>query len=131
MTKVKATRRTMLRVGTMLAISAAACLAAPERAAAQDGPRMGEYKLVQVALTTGSVSGLIVLRADGSYELHDMPARSFRGRGTYRYDAGAKRVVWLSGINQEMGRGGTFSTERGGQVHRIALGPRTYAINGD
>ena len=92
---------------------------------------MGEYKLVQVALTTGSVTGLIVLRADGTDELYDMPARNFRSRGTYRYDPVQKRVFWLSGVNYEMGRGGTFSVEEGGRVHRIAMGPRAYAINGD
>jgi hypothetical protein len=92
---------------------------------------MGEYKLVQVALTTGSVTGLIVLRADGTYELYDMPARSLRSRGNYRYDAAQKRVFWLSGVNYEMGRGGTFSAEQGGRVHRIAMGPRVYAISGE
>ena len=97
---------------------------------AQEGPRLGEYKLVQVALTTGSVTGLIVLRGDGTYELYDMP-RTLRSRGNYRYDPAQKRVVWLSGVNYEMGRGGTFSVEQGGRVHRIAMGPRTYAINGD
>ena len=123
-----AARRAFLRAG-------AGCLSAvmfAAMASAQDqGPRMGEYKLVQVALTTGTVTGLIVLRADGTYELYDMPARSLRSRGNYRYDPAQKRVFWLSGVNYEMGRGGTFSAEQGGRVHRIAMGPRVYAINGD
>ena len=121
-------RRAMLRVGAGCLAAATLAVVAP----AQDqSPRMGEYKLVQVALTTGSVTGLIVLRADGTYELYDMPARSLRSRGNYRYDPAQKRVVWLSGVNYEMGRGGTFSAEQGGRVHRIAMGPRTYAINGE
>lgn len=120
--------RAVLRAGAGCVVVAALAVVAP----AQDQePRMGEYKLVQVALTTGSVTGLIVLRADGTYELYDMPARNFRSRGTYRYDPVQKRVFWLSGVNYEMGRGGTFSVEEGGRVHRIAMGPRAYAINGD
>jgi len=123
---MRAKRRAFLRSAALAAV----IFALP--ASAQDaGPRMGEYKIVQVALTTGSVTGLIVLRADGTYELYDMPARSFRSRGNYRYDPAQKRVAWLSGVNHEMGRGGTFSVEQGGRVHRIAMGPRVYAINGD
>lgn len=123
---MRAKRRVFLR----LMAFAAGVYALP--AWAEDvGPRTGEYKIVQVALTTGSVTGAIVLKADGTYELYDMPARSFRSRGNYRYDAAQNRVVWLSGVNHEMGRGGTFSVEQSGRVHRIAMGPRVYAINGD
>ena len=111
----------------MAALFAGLALAGADPAAAQDGPRMGEYQLRQ---GNGEVwTGNIVLRGDGTYELYDMPTRHFRGKGGYRYDAAASRVVWLSGINKDMGRGGTFSAEKGGRAHIIRLGTNTYAIN--
>lgn len=121
---------TTRRAAMIAAVASMALAGLAPSAEAQEAPRLGEYKLVQVALTTGSVTGLIVLRGDGTYELYDMP-RTLRSRGNYRYDPAQKRVLWLSGVNYEMGRGGTFSVEQGGRVHRIAMGPRTYAINGD
>ena len=121
-------RRVALR--TMLfAIVMAAGLA--PRAEAQDGPRMGAYKVVLVQLPTGTVTSLLVLQPGGVYEVYDMPARTLRSRGNYRYDAAARRMIWLSGLNHEMGRGGTFTVEEGGRVHRILMGPKVYAISGD
>jgi len=128
MAAIATMRRGVARTA-VLALLAAASLAAADDAAAQEGPRLGEYKLRQ---GTGEVwTGTIVLKGDGVYELYDMPTRNFRGRGNYRYDAAAARVRWLSGINYEMGRGGTFTVQQGGRIHRITMGVVTYAINGE
>jgi hypothetical protein len=81
-------------------------------------------------LTSRSVGGYMALKEGGVYELYHAD-RSLRGRGTYRYDPAQKRVFWLSGVNYEMGRGGTFTAEQGGKVHRILWGPKAYAINGE
>lgn len=96
-------------------------------AVAQDAPRLGTYKIVSVV--TGTTTQL-VLRDGGVYEIYNFPTNEFRGRGTYRFDPAARRVIWLSGINHEMGRGGTFLIEDGGTVHRIVLGQAVSAING-
>jgi hypothetical protein len=117
-------------LGTMLLALVLAVGLSPS-AEAQEGPRLGAYKVVLVQLTSGVSTSQLVLQAGGAYEVYDMPARSLRSRGTYRYDAAARRVIWLSGLNHEMGRGGTFTVEEGGRVHRILMGPKVYAINGD
>ena len=121
-------RRAALRT-MLIAVALAAGSAA--RAEAQDGPRLGEYKVVLVQLTSGTVTSQLVLQPGGVYEVYDMPARTLRSRGNYRYDPAARRMIWLSGLNYEMGRGGTFTVEAGGRVHRILMGPKVYAINGD
>jgi hypothetical protein len=86
---------------------------------------------VLVQGTSGTVSSLLVLEAGGVYEIYDMPGRTLRGSGTYRYDAAQRRVLWLTGHNYEMGRGGTFTVEEGGRVHGILMGQRVYAISGE
>jgi hypothetical protein len=100
--------------------------AAAPRAQADDGPRLGEYEL----LIDDVRHHYMVLKPGGVYEIYYASNREFRGRGTYRYDAAAKRVVWLSGLNYEMGRGGTFETGEGGRIHRIRLSPSSMAVNG-
>ena len=93
------------------------------------GPRLGIYDIVTVALTSGVSTNLLVLKAGGIYEILDRADNQVRSTGNYRYDAGSERVFWLSGLNFEMGRGGTFVIDEGG-AHRIKLGSKSYAING-
>lgn len=117
--------------GAMLVAGFYATGVAPPVHAQEAGPRLGTYKIVLVQLTSGTVSSLLVLKDGGVYEVHDMPGQSLRSRGNYRYDSAQRRVIWLSGLNYEMGRGGTFKVEQGGRVHRIQLGSKAYAISGE
>ncbi len=126
------TRRKYLRIAGGLAL--AGLLAAahmPVRAQGAAGPRPGTYKIVLVQLTTGTVTSHLELRADGTYQVFDLGSKEPRGSGTWRYDAAAQRVFWLSGLNRELGRGGAFTVEHGGRIHRISMGRQVYAINGD
>ena len=128
------TRRKYLRIvgGSALAVVGLLTTAPmPVRAQNAAGPRPGTYKIVLVQLTTGTVTSHLVLRADGTYQVFDLDSKEPRGTGTWRYDAGAQRVFWLTGLNREMGRGGSFTVEHGGRVHRISMGRQVYAINGD
>jgi hypothetical protein len=128
------TRRKFLRTGGGLALAAVGLLAAgpvPGQAQSAAGPRAGTYKIILVQLTTGTVTSTLVLRADGTYQVFDLNSKEPRGSGKWRYDAAAQRVFWLSGINHEMGRGGAFTVEHGGRIHRISMGRQVYAINGD
>jgi hypothetical protein len=128
------TRRKWFRVGGCLALAVfGPLLAAPGPGHAQSatGPRPGTYKIVLVQLTTGTVTSHLVLRADGTYQVFDLNSKEPRGSGTWRYDAAARRVFWLTGLNNEMGRGGAFTVEHGGRIHRISMGRQVYAINGD
>ena len=128
------TRRKWFRFGGCLALAAVALLAAghvPAQAQSAAGPRPGTYKIILVQLTTGTVMSTLVLRADGTYQVFEVNSKELRGSGTWRYDAAAQRVFWLTGLNHEMGRGGAFTVENGGRVHRISMGRQVYAINGD
>ena len=127
-------RRKCFRIGGHLALAAIGLLAAgPVSGQAQStaGPRPGTYKVILVQLTTGTVTSTLVLRADGTYQVFDLNSKEPRGGGTWRYDAAARRVFWLTGPNYEMGRGGAFTVEHGGRIHRISMGRQVYAINGD
>lgn len=100
----------------------------PDAGGATDGgPRLGKYKIVIVNLTSGVATGTLVLKAGGIYEIWDNGDAAPRGSGRYRYDAAAKRVVWIDGINFEMGRGGSFSIENG--AHKILWNNKAYAIS--
>ena len=97
---------------------------------ADDGPRAGRYKVYLVQLTTASYAYDLVLLDGGQYEVREFDD-SVRSRGEYSYNASESRVRWLSGLNYEMGRGGTFSIREGGTIHYILMGPKVYAINGE
>ena len=137
------TRRECFRIGGCLVLAAVGLLVAghvpgqaqsatgPRPTQSAAGPRPGTYKIVLVQLTTGTVTSHLLLRADGTYQVFDLNSKEPRGSGTWRYDAAAQRVFWLTGLNHEMGRGGAFTVEHGGRVHRISMGRQVYAINGD
>lgn len=126
-------RRGLIRLigGIVLAAAGLAPGGTVLQAQPATGPRPGTYKVILVQLTTGTVTAHLILRADGTYQVHDVGSREPRGTGTWKYDPAAKRVFWLTGLNNEMGRGGTFTVEEGGRVHRITMGRQVYAINGD
>ena len=72
-----------------------------------------------------SVSQYMIIRPGGIYEIYYYPTKEFRGRGTYEWDPVNAKVRWLSGINYEMGRGGSVDSDKGKDL--IILGTRTYA----
>jgi len=121
-------RRALLR-GAALGLLGFAAIG-PALAQGGSGPRLGTYKVVLVQLTTGSITNYLVLKEGGQYDVRELSGALYRS-GTYRYDEANRRVIWLSGLNYEMGRGGTFTVEEGGRVHRILMGPKVYAISGD
>ena len=125
------TRRANLGLIAAVALGLLSMAAVPVRAQGSSGPRPGTYKIVFVQLTTGTVTSTLVLRADGTYQVYDLGSREPRGGGTWKYDPVARRVFWLTGLNNEMNRGGAFTVEEGGRVHRISMGRQVYAINGD
>lgn len=100
---------------------------APTAPAGQGTPRAGTYEIVTVNLTSGVVTGRLVLKENGVYEVWEPGATAPRSTGHYRYDAAQQRVFWLDGLNYDLGRGGSFSVE--GNAHRIMLGTKTYAIS--
>jgi hypothetical protein len=122
----------MLRSALVRAVAMTAVLlvtVAFGAARAEEGPRAGRYKVYLVQLTTASyVYDLILL--DGShYEVREFD-NSLKSQGEYRYEPAEQRVRWLSGLNYDMGRGGSFSIKEGG-AHYILLGSKVYAINGE
>lgn len=122
----------MLRSAVMRSVALAVVLSAMTvfgAARADEGPRTGRYKVYLVQLTTASyVYDLILL--DGShYEVRESD-NSLKSQGEYRYEPAQQRVRWLSGLNYDMGRGGTFSIKEGG-AHYILMGSKVYAINGE
>ena len=121
-------RRSALASACLLAMTATMTASAPARA--DDGPRLGTYKICQANLTSAVCASRMNLKEGWQYEV-TWEDGSVRSRGEYSYDPGKQRVRWLSGLNYEMGRGGTFSIREGGRIHYILMGSKTYAINGD
>ena len=99
-------------------------------ARAEEGPRTGRYKVYLVELTTPSYVYDMVLLDGGHYEIRELDDL-VRSRGEYTFDPTASWVRWLSGLNYDMGRGGTFSIREGGRIHYILMGTKVYAINGE
>lgn len=118
------------RAALALVFAAGAMIAAWSGIARADtGPRPGVYKVYQVPFTEPSYVYDLILMADGRYEVREFD-NTLKSEGQYRYEAAEQRVYWLSGLNWEMGRGGTFSVKEGG-VHYILMGPKVYATNGE
>lgn len=113
-----------------LALLAAAVWPATAIAQSNEGPRPGRYRVYLVQFTTRTYTQDIVLHPDGRYEIFH-PSGNLYGSGRYEYEAAQQRVRWLSGPNQELGRGGSFSIREGGRVHYILMGRFVYAINGE
>lgn len=88
---------------------------------ANDDPLPGTYEIRHYRVTKAasdqsySITTYMVLKADGTYELYELPHRTLRSRGTYVFERGTRGqpgseglLVWKSGINHEMGRGGSY-----------------------
>ncbi len=106
---------------------AAGAMMAAWTARADSGPRPGVYKVYLVQFTNASYVYDLVLKEDGRYEVREFDD-TLKSSGEYRYDAAQQRVRWLSGLNYEMGRGGSFSIKENG-AHYILMGQKVYAIN--
>ena len=127
-----------------LALAALALAIACGAAQAADGPPAGRYEIrTGFAPPTKDnpkgydVLSYIILRADGSYELYYTEKNELRGRGTYTFEpgnAGAQGSVgivrWKSGINYEMGRGGSYFPRNAqyGCNHCFVLGRNVVAV---
>jgi hypothetical protein len=98
-------------------------------ARADDGPRLGIYKVYLAQFTDANYVYDLILKDGGRYEVREFD-NSLKSEGEYAYDASRTRVQWLSGLNYEMGRGGSFSIREGG-VHYILMGTKVYAINAE
>jgi hypothetical protein len=121
-------RRGALAHACLLAVTVMIVASAPARA--DDGPRLGIYKICQAILTSTNCASQMALKEGWRYEVM-WEDGTVRSQGEYSYDPGEQRVRRLSGQNYEMGRGGSFSIREGGRIHYILMGPKTYAINGD
>lgn len=122
----------MLRSAVVRAVAAVALLMATTifcGASAEEGPRAGRYKVYLVQLTTASYVYDLVLLDGGRYEVREFD-NSLKSQGEYRYEPAEQRIRWLSGLNYDMGRGGTFSIKENG-AHYILMGSKVYAINGE
>jgi hypothetical protein len=97
---------------------------------ADDGPRLGVYRVYLVPFTDATYVYDLVLMPEGKYEVREFD-NSLKSSGEYAYEESKSRVRWLSGLNYEMGRGGSFSIREGGAVHYILMGTKVYAINGE
>jgi hypothetical protein len=96
--------------------------------ASEDGPRPGKY-LIQSYGAPGAPPiflGSFVL--SGSSYKSFLPGDKPAGEGTYRYDAAAKKVTWLSGPFAGQ-YDGDFTIEREGKTHKIRLKRTTVATN--
>ena len=109
-------------IARALGCALAVFVLAGSAARAGDGPPMGRYEIrlhTYVAkaghMQPYSITSHLVLRADGTYEIYDLPGKALRSRGTYVYEAGTAGapgslgvIRWKSGLNHEMGRGGSY-----------------------
>lgn len=102
---------------------------ARDAAATAQGPRTGRYGIYSY----GAVSapplylGHFELMAGNRYRISRTSGEPYYGEGTYRFNAAASTVEWLSGPLAAPEWGGKFSAE--GARHRIALRARTIATN--
>lgn len=96
---------------------------AANAAAAAGGPQPGKYT---VTIGAGLFQGYLVLRPSGVYEML-LPGGKSGGNGTYRFDAGAGTVTWLSGPLTDPGWDGTQRFEADGKMRKIRIGKRAVA----
>lgn len=124
-----------------LAVIAIAMLYGPARGA--DGPPPGRYEIRSYTAMPDSPSvaygtpSYMVLQADGSYALYETKSNELRSRGTYVFEPGtagapgsAGLVRWKSGINYEMGRGGSYFPRNAAYKceHCIQMGSYVIAV---
>nr|AIA13783.1 Unknown Function [uncultured bacterium] len=104
------------------------CVWLPTGAAAEEGPRLGKYRILSYGATSipPLFLGSVVLEA-GKYTFF-LPGDKPAGEGRYEYDAAAKKVKWLSGPFLDKW-GGDFTIDREGKTHKIRLKSTTIATN--
>ncbi|MFO0989432.1 MAG: hypothetical protein U1F37_19070 [Alphaproteobacteria bacterium] len=127
----------------LLALAALAVVAVCGPAGAADGPPAGRYEIRSYTAIPDSPSTIygtpsyMVLGANGSYELYDTKSNELRSRGTYAFESGTAGapgsvglVRWKSGINYEMGRGGSYFPSNAAFKcqHCIQLGSLVIAV---
>lgn len=111
-------------------------------ALAEEGPPLGRYDIVNLTLLggellrPGSTTGYMIPREGGVYEDYDMTNNDVRSRGTYTLHPGEGRdgalwLWWRSGLNLEMGGGGSYfpNNERNRCKRCILLDTRVIAIH--
>ncbi|MGQ0709551.1 MAG: hypothetical protein ACT4NV_07340 [Rhodoferax sp.] len=103
-----------------------------EALALAQGPKPGRYVVqgVNVKSLFRIPYGDLVLESGGSYKRWNSD-KSYMGAGSYRYNAAARRVEWLSGPLSNPAWGGKFEVRAGGKVQTIYLKDSTIATNGD
>jgi hypothetical protein len=117
-------------------------LSAPAHAA--DGPPAGLYNIRLYAPTrvgdnaariNYSITSYMILRADGNYEVYEKATKALRSRGTYTYEPGKEglagsegRVRWKSGLNYEMGRGGSYFLKCTDGQYCLFIGVNAVAV---
>ena len=110
---------------------------------AADGPPAGRYEIRTYHAASDDrsrafgVVSYMILRAGGSYEFYDARSNELRSRGTYAFEPGtagapgsAGLVRWKSGINYDMGRGGSYFPRNAafGCDHCIQMGSYVIAV---
>ena len=109
-----------------------------------DGPPAGTYNIRQYTPTrigesfthiNYSITSYMILRADGNYEVYEKATKALRSRGTYTFEPGKEglagsegRVRWKSGLNHEMGRGGSYFLKFRDSEYCVVLGGNTVAV---
>jgi hypothetical protein len=96
--------------------------------AAEEGPRPGKYLIQSYGAPTQPPIFLGSFVLSGNSYKSFLPGDKPAGEGTYRYDAAAKKVTWLSGPFAGQ-YGGDFTIEREGKTHKIRLRRTTVATN--
>ena len=98
---------------------------------AVQGPRLGKYGIYSYGAVGNPplYLGHFVLLSGGKYKVSRTSKEEYYGEGTYRFDAGASTVTWLSGPFKENGWGGEFTIDREGKTHKIRLKRTTIGTN--
>jgi hypothetical protein len=83
-----------------------------------------------------NVTSYMVLRSEGTYEIYEL-TNALRSRGTYVFEPGNAGmpgslgvVRWKSGLNYDLGRGGSYFTSNPGFncQHCIVMGRNAVAV---
>ncbi len=96
---------------------------------AESGPRLGKYNIYSY----GAVAkpplylGHLEILEGGKYRVSRTSSGPYYGEGTFRFDAAASKIEWLTGPYATPDWAGKFSVQEG--RHRIALRARTFATN--
>jgi hypothetical protein len=102
---------------------------ARDAAATAQGPRLGRYSIYSYGAVAAPpiYLGHFELYAGNRYRISRTSGEPYYGDGTYRFNAAASTVEWLSGPLAAPEWGGAFKVEE--NRHRIALRSRTIATN--